>query len=260
MSMKYSRDLFPDIESIDTRRRDCFPEIEATKFWEFYEICKHFSLLHAPGFYNIYQSMRYLEKNRLNGCVVECGCFLGGAAAFIGLMRKELRLNLDIWLFDTFEGPPIGSTDVFVGGSPIETPELLPNYQEQVKLTIKEIVGTTRGYKFVAGLVEDTVPVASFDEIALLRLDTDFYSSTKVELEILYPKLIAGGVLIIDDYGTFKGSRKATDEYLSGLEVPPLLNRIDQGIWSGVKPDTGSDEMPSDKRRANRWLSRLSRR
>lgn len=72
--------------------------------------------------------------------------------------------------------------------------------------------------------------------MALLRLDTDFYSSTKIELEVLYPQLCPGGVLIVDDYGLFQGARKATDEYFAAADRKPLLNRIDVGVWAGVKP------------------------
>lgn len=259
--MKFSRDLFPDIDDHGTRQRAWFPEIEDGVFWSLYEDCKHYSLLHVPGFYNLYQAMTYIASNRLEGCIVECGCFLGGAAAFMGLMRKRLKLRAtEIWLFDTFEGPPIGSTDVFVGGVPIETPALLPNYEKQVKDTIKDVVGSMSGYRFVVGLVEDTIPKASLGPLALLRLDTDFYSSTKVELDVLYPKLVPGGILIVDDYGSFQGSRKATDEYIGRLTHPPLLNRIDLGIWSGVKPGQGSEAVAgATASRPSGWLNRLFR-
>ena len=84
--------------------------------------------------------------------------------------------------------------------------------------------------------VEETLPTLDIRIIALLRLDTDFYASTRAELEHLYGKLVRGGVLIVDDYGIVQGSRRATDEFLAGLPAPPLLNRIDGGVWAGVKP------------------------
>jgi hypothetical protein len=97
-------------------------------------------------------------------------------------------------------------------------------------------VGSTRGYRFVEGLVEQTLCRTETGALALLRLDTDYYSSTAVEYEVLYPRLVSGGVLIVDDYGMFQGSRRATDEYLARLDKPPLLNRIDLGVWAGIKP------------------------
>ena len=84
--------------------------------------------------------------------------------------------------------------------------------------------------------METTLPTLDIRVIALLRLDTDFYTSTKAEPEHLYGRLVRGGVLIVDDYGIFQGSRRAPDEYLARLSSPPLFNRIDSGVWAGVKP------------------------
>lgn len=73
------------------------------------------------------------------------------------------------------------------------------------------------------------------DTIALLRLDTDWYESTVCELNHLHPRIAEGGVLIVDDYGHFRGQRKAADEYLEQQKLPPLLNRIDYGGRLAVK-------------------------
>jgi hypothetical protein len=70
--------------------------------------------------------------------------------------------------------------------------------------------------------------------ISLLRLDTDWYESTALEYEILYPKLSAGGVLIIDDYGAWAGSRKATDDYFDKI-AKPLIVRVDKEVRIAVK-------------------------
>ena len=231
--MKFARDLIPRIDAVRTRRRRSFPDITEEIFWSYYETCKHTSLLHVTGFYNLFQSMIYIRDNAISGCAVECGCFLGGAAAFLGLMRNHLHMSeMEIVLFDTFEGPPAGSTDKFYGRK-IETPRKLRNYEQQIKTNITQVLGSTEGFQFIAGLVEDTLPEFEPRKIALLRLDTDFYSSTKVELERLYPQLCEGGVLIVDDYGSFEGSRTATDEYFANHPNPPLLSRIDAGIRAG---------------------------
>ena len=71
-------------------------------------------------------------------------------------------------------------------------------------------------------LNKDNLP----EKISLLRLDTDFYNSTKIELEILYPKLINDGFLIIDDYGHWKGSRKAVDDYFNNKK--PFIHIVDE--------------------------------
>jgi hypothetical protein len=69
-----------------------------------------------------------------------------------------------------------------------------------------------------------------------LRLDTDFYRSTHHELVHLYPSLVPGGVLIIDDYGAFQGARKATDEYIRQNNLRLFLSRIDEHVRLAIKP------------------------
>ena len=104
---------------------------------------------------------------------------------------------------------------------------------------VKNSMGST-GYPqdkmiFVEGAVEDTIPGDIPDEIALLRLDTDFYKSTYHELSHLFPKLSPNGVLIIDDYGYWKGSREATDQYFTENNIEILLHRIDPSCRVAVK-------------------------
>jgi O-methyltransferase len=236
MSFSRALDLVPTIDQLPGRRRETFPEISDESFWQLYERCKDYSLVHVTGFYNVYRSMHYLAANKIIGAAVECGCFLGGIAMFIGLLRKRLDLRMEIILFDTFKGPPIGSTSDMILEQKLETPDSLPYFRDATTSHIYEALGSMNGYKLVEGLVEETLPVTETGRISLLRLDTDFYQSTSQELHWLYPRLVSGGILIIDDYGLVVGSRQATDEYLGSLSNPPLLNRIDMGVWAGIKP------------------------
>jgi len=233
--MRFSRDLFPKIDGMRERQRQHHPEIEDETFWRFYQASKDYSLVHVAGFYNVFQSINYIARNRIAGCAVESGCFLGGIAIFMGLMRRHLQLDLPIILLDTFCGPPMGTADTFLGRA-IRTVAPLPNYEVTIREHITRHLGGLDGYTFVKGEVEKTIPTLEVGDIALLRLDTDFYSSTSAALNGLYPKLVPGGVLIVDDYGTFKGARTATEDYLATLDRKPLLNRIDTGVWAGVKP------------------------
>jgi hypothetical protein len=89
---------------------------------------------------------------------------------------------------------------------------------------------------FICGRVEDTVPAQIPEQIALLRLDTDWYASTRHELEHLYPRLAPGGILIIDDYGHWDGARKAVDEYFLRDSTHLLLHRIDYTGRIAIKP------------------------
>lgn len=85
------------------------------------------------------------------------------------------------------------------------------------------------------GKVEDTIPNVLPDTISLLRLDTDWYESTKHELTYLYPKLTKKGILLIDDYGYWQGSKKAVDEYIEEEKLSIFLNRIDLSGRLAVK-------------------------
>ena len=81
--------------------------------------------------------------------------------------------------------------------------------------------------------MEETLKKHKPEKISILRLDTDWYSSTKKELEILYPKLAKNGVIIIDDYGHWQGCRKACDEYFKNKKI--LFHRIDYTCRIGLK-------------------------
>jgi O-methyltransferase len=185
-------------------------------------------------------SVSYTVSEGIEGDLVECGVWKGGSvmAAALTLMRAG-DTSRDLYLFDTFTGmPEPGEEDV---PSPYDGYSLHKRWRRHDQADSEWAgipVGTVRanvestGYpreriKCVVGMVEDTIPDSAPDRIALLRLDTDWYSSTKHELEQLFPRLADGGVLIIDDYGHYEGARKAVDEYFAETGRRILLSRID---------------------------------
>jgi predicted O-methyltransferase YrrM len=108
---------------------------------------------------------------------------------------------------------------------------------EEVKENFAKLNLLSDNVIFVKGKVEDTLEEAEIipKVISFLRLDTDWYESTKKELEKLYEKLVTGGILVIDDYGTFDGAKKAVDEYFNKYLPRPFLSLIDNGARIGVK-------------------------
>ena len=105
---------------------------------------------------------------------------------------------------------------------------------EDVKKNIKKNTNIDNIF-LIKGKVENTLRNKKKlpKKISILRLDTDFYESTKIELEILYPRIQSGGVLIIDDYGEWQGARKAVDEYFgNGM---PFLHIVDQSCRYLIK-------------------------
>jgi hypothetical protein len=181
----------------------------------------------------------YLARCKIPGDIVECGVWKGGSslAAALTLMRLGDTAR-DLYLYDTFEGmPPPGAADVaaFTGeradkllaGSSRKSDVRAYAPLEEAQETLARSGYPASQIKFIKGRVEETIPQTAPERIALLRLDTDWYESTRHELRQLYPRLVSGGVLIIDDYGWWEGARRAVDEYIAENNLPILLNRID---------------------------------
>jgi O-methyltransferase len=187
-------------------------------------------------------SVRYVVARGIEGAFAECGVWRGGSVVAMIETLAELGVSdRDIYLYDTFEGmtEPTAEDTSPMDGAATETwlkTEGRP-YQELFNpsafdegIVRENVLGT--GYPadrihFVRGPVEETIPGTIPGRLALLRLDTDWYESTRHELEHLYPLLSSGGVLIVDDYGHWEGCRRAVDEYFASVGDPVLLNRID---------------------------------
>jgi hypothetical protein len=179
----------------------------------------------------------------VEGAIVECGVWRGGSMMAVALTLARVGASdRELHLFDTFEGmtqPTDADRDHT--GTPVMPTWLRERAADPCEVPLDQVrealLGT--GYDparlhFVKGPVEETLPGAAPERIALLRLDTDWYESTRHELVHLYPRLAPGGVLIIDDYGHFEGARRATDEYFA--DAPLLLARIDYTGRLAVKP------------------------
>jgi len=173
---------------------------------------------------------------------VECGVWKGGnLILFKKFLEKNNLISKKIYAYDTFEGMSEPTDDDEEIETGIKGADLLSGIHktndkynmwayspiDEVKDNMQKTNYPSDKIKYVKGKVEDTLTKILPDKIALLRLDTDWYESTKIELEKLYPLLVKGGVMIVDDYGHFAGSKKAVDEYFKSLGHGPLLNRID---------------------------------
>lgn len=178
-----------------------------------------------------------LEDRRIEGDFVECGVWHGVhpivAKAYVeGRGYRGRRY----WCYDTFEGmPPCGPEDMKIetGGRPIDKPKnWLRVSLRDVKANFAARGMLDKSVVFVAGLVEQTLLGSQLPQkISYLRLDTDFYSSTKIELEVLYPRLVSGGALVLDDHGWWAGARKAAEEYLGKAVVMTEIDRAACVVW-----------------------------
>lgn len=185
-------------------------------------------------------AVEYVIRANVAGDLVECGVWRGGSSMAVALTLR--RLGADdrrLWLYDTFgEMPAPGEYDRDYSGHDVKGQEVSMLGDSGLSLPEVQAAMRSTGYPehritYVAGRVEDTIPAKRPEQIALLRLDTDWYDSTRHELVHLYPRLAIGGVLIIDDYGHFAGARQAVDEYFAGR--PVLLVRVDYTCRVAVK-------------------------
>ena len=196
------------------------------------------------------EAVRYVVANDIPGDFVECGVWRGGSSMAAALALKELGdVSRELWLYDTYEGmsAPTGE-DVDVGGQSAATKfsqrQLSEDSSEWCRSPIDDVRRNleSTGYPadklhFVKGKVQDTIPgEIPADAIAILRLDTDWYESTRHEMQHLYPRLARNGVLILDDYGYWQGARKAVDEYFAAHEIRPLMGRVDFAGRMILKP------------------------
>ena len=194
-------------------------------------------------------AVRYVSKANLPGAYVECGVWRGGSSMAAALTLKAVGdTERHLWLFDTFEGMSAPTEHDMRAEDSRSAIELLERSTTSEKIWCRasiEDVSTNMaltGYPahkitLCKGKVEDTLPAQAPEKIAILRLDTDWYESTRHELNELFPRLVQGGVLIIDDYGYWAGARKAVDEYFT--DRPVLLNRIDQTGRIAIKTTDG---------------------
>jgi O-methyltransferase len=184
-------------------------------------------------------AVRYVTKHNIPGDIVECGVWRGGSmmAAALALLGEH-DLARTLYLFDTFEGMPPPTEIDRAASSGKSAASLLEEADEASLIRAHAPLDDVRANLastnypadricFISGRVEDTIPREAPEHIAILRLDTDWYASTRHELIHLYPRLSVGGVLVVDDYGHWEGARKAVDEYINDSRLPILLQRID---------------------------------
>lgn len=178
------------------------------------------------------KALHTIDAEAIEGDVVECGVWRGGNI----MLARFLSPARVCWLYDTFEGMTNpsefdltrGGWPMAVGKSAVSLADVQNNFRQTATFDVTKL-------RFVAGAVEETLQDENNlpDRIALLRLDTDWYHSTKAELEVLWPRLAPGGILIVDDYGHWLGCRKAVDEFFR-KRVP--FQRIDYTAIMAIKP------------------------
>jgi hypothetical protein len=179
---------------------------------------------------------KYIQENGIRGDFVEAGVWRGGSSI---VAKKFLGSARNYYLYDTYAGmtPPTAydyRTNDKDNSSTVEKWNKLNQGSSNawVNSSLEEVKGNFKKFNlldktinFIVGDVTKTLVDGSKPkEISILRLDTDFYDSTLIELQVLWPLLLKRGVLILDDYGHWDGARRAVDEYfgagLKSLMIP----------------------------------------
>lgn len=228
--------------------KDFYPDFEAG-FRTMQPAIKAFTMTGLLNQYAMYKAVEYIEKHRIEGDIVECGVWKGGVMMLGALTLQEFGdTDRSLYLYDTYAGmsQPTAFDVTLTGWNASDRWQRLKrgigsDWCEAPLVEVQENMRTT-GYPeakvhYIVGKVEDTIPQDIPERIAILRLDTDFYESTKHELIHLFPRLTRGGVLIVDDYGHWKGSARAVDEYFKEYNVKVFLNRIDYAARLAIKID-----------------------
>lgn len=216
--------------------------VEATPYdLETISISSKFSMQSQERIWSIIQSTKYIVANDIKGSFVECGVYKGGTAIAISRTLASMGVkDREIWLFDTYQGMTNPTEFDSHSGSQTLAAELLSATPigdgeniwasaslKSVQEAVKEVDYPFSLFKFVVGDVLETLTENIPSEIAFLRLDTDWYESTKFELKQLEPRVADQGVVIIDDYGHWSGAKKAVDEYLEEMKLSPMVHYLD---------------------------------
>ncbi|WP_449416926.1 TylF/MycF/NovP-related O-methyltransferase [Phormidium nigroviride] len=212
-------------------------------FMDLFEQVRPYTMTSIEALFALYTSVNYVLDREIPGDIVECGVWRGGSALLAALMMKARKVSdRQLYLYDTFQGMPT-PTEFDVDKYGRTGFEMMEQYGDEIGWCYASLEDVQAAFSvhnfdfeihFVQGDVIETLEKIKPEIISVLRLDTDWYESTALEFQLLYPRLSTGGVLIVDDYGCWAGSRKATDDYFR--EVPgPMLTRIDKEVRLGIK-------------------------
>ena len=214
------------------------------------------TMLSRARLVSLADQVAHCVRQGVEGDFVECGVWKGGGVGMMaGILLSEGAANRQLRLFDSFTDicAPDASVDgeralEEVGGASSaagEAPAPVAGAYDAIGghgtvAACRELIEGRIAYPaslvhYYEGWFQDTLPAASreISKIALLRLDGDWYSSTKICLEHLFEKVSPGGFVVIDDYAAYEGCRKAVDEFFASK--PPFLWRVDNNCYSFIK-------------------------
>lgn len=208
-----------------------------------------YTMVGRTGLLATYDIAEDVVRKDIDGCIIECGVARGGCSALMALVLRDNNDNRKSWLFDSFEGLPAETSEDEYEEPPGGLPKdrsantvakgyCLGKYEEVEELMFSRL-GLSRDSVFlVKGWFNDTLPEYrdKVENIAILRIDGDWYESTMCCLENLFDNVVNGGYIIIDDYLSVKGCRKAVDEFIEKRGLSVELDFDKRGGCHFIKP------------------------
>jgi hypothetical protein len=198
------------------------------------------SLLQPEAFRNIEECICKIHQDGIAGHLIECGVWKGGAAIFMRGCLAALEIpDRCVYLADSFEGLPEPDRQTQLLDA--VTHELL-KFVGAFRVGLEDVQSNFASYgllddrvRFLPGWFEQTLP-HFHAPLALVRLDGDWYDSTRVALEHLYPQLSPGGFIIIDDYYPLFGAKQAVDDYRASHQIEAELLQVNVQVHYWRKP------------------------
>ena len=195
-----------------------------------------YTLIDQVGLDNIQRCLQQVVNSGVPGDLIECGVWRGGSCIFMrGFLRAHGERKRQVWVADSFEGLPEPDAEKspldaisheflkVIGGLRCGLEEVAENFRRFDLLD--------RQVRFLPGWFCDTLSSAPIEKLALIRLDADYYESTRDALQALYPKLSPGGFIIIDDYGSGGlGARQAVDEFRRRERIAAPMRGVNENI------------------------------
>lgn len=190
-------------------------------------IARTYSMVGRNGLIVTYDIAEFLEQKQIHGAFVECGVARGGCSAIMALLSAHYKSNRITWLFDSFQGLPKPTVEDEFNTAAFTRPNnrhssdvqegcCLGTYEEVSALMFSALKLAKDRVRLIRGWFQDTLHQDrnNIGKIALLRIDGDWYESTKCCLQDLYDSVVPGGYVYIDDYESCIGCKKATNEFI----------------------------------------------
>jgi len=190
---------------------------------------KPYSYATRTGLAATYDIAEKIEKGNIEGSFVECGVARGGSSALLALVAARNKSSRKTWLFDSFEGLPDPSNNDPEDSSLIKG-SCLGTYDKVEELLFSKMELNREMVILVKGWFQETLSQHKdkVGAISLLRLDADWYESTKCCLHSFYENVVPGGYVLIDDYGFLSGCQKAVDEFIKEKNINVNIVPVEQ--------------------------------